>query len=203
MSKESITLETVEDLAKFATSHIQPWMQSKKYDIHSNSSWEWDDPAAGKTWSDNRPSYRSNDPTWAVEDNAYSETRPDSHTVKSYYLESRTSGRHFDTIWISETLYNLLDSVWTKREAYHGSTYTKNVGGLTLVGMLKRLGKTEIKGQVDAALKAAQDQEAANLKASRQDTARRLAKELAEFMARFPGDTNMMFTISSNGVIEK
>jgi hypothetical protein len=49
------------------------------------------------------------------------------------------------------------------------------------------------------ALFAAQDQEAANLKASRQSTAIRLATELSEFLARFPQDVPNQFIIDRAG----
>lgn len=180
------TVNTVEELVALAT---HPYSSNNRYQLHMSHTREYDDAAAGKTYEDEGEAIRdtwraTNESYWSQPDYvAWGTREPAKHAVVvSYSLYHRSSTWHWHTINLSVALGQQVDAVWTKKKPRYGNI-PQPVGVLTLSGILKRLGRTDVGDKI----KAAKDAEAAKYALNRRNNARRtvLAKvaELEKAMA--------------------
>lgn len=198
MATKSLTANSIEELATIALENATR-LQGEKFVLRSNTTWEYDDPEAGAAWDklDDEITHWYYSLPWEEQRSHDQERneklaaigkRPSTHQEISYYLDKQ--GRYSGmTIWISEEMGKQIDAVWTKRPAYRNANYTKNVGGLSLEGILKRLGKTDITEQVKAAIAEATAKKVAQEKRwwaqSRVKELKELEKSYQELAARF------------------
>lgn len=154
-------IETLEQLVETATAASDT---TKRYGLTLYSHMEYDDPVAGAEWEkkDNEipypfsREYRNADgttneayekamDTYRTLKAAHREIRPQKHEEKAYSLRS---GRYYQ-LDLSTALGEAVERVWTRRKSKRG--VQQLVGTLTLAGILKRLGQTDIGQKVDAA----------------------------------------------------
>ena len=116
-----------------------------KYELRHVNNWRWADSDSADAWQDLRPSRRdyADDADGAEAydraKTAWRELEPARVNTDTYTLESTTTS--YRVVTISKELYDLFDSVWTKRSRFKGSR-PERVGKLTLAGLLKRLDKS-------------------------------------------------------------
>jgi hypothetical protein len=197
MSKEPVNLLTIEDLVEYVIGHPD---DTSKYELSEVSLWKWDNLDAGVAWNDkwdelqNTTDYSTyySDPGVRASIDAREKTiqdeRPSMHVDRKFSLVQKvlmwSTGRH---IHLSVDLGEQIDAVWTKVPYYRGSDTLKNsVQGLTLAGILGRLGRTDAKNQVKAAqakIKAAREKEDRN---NIRLYAAKKAQELLNLMNRTP-----------------
>jgi hypothetical protein len=120
----------------------------KRFKLRDSTDYVYDDPEAGEEWQNARVSVIGTCPgygkegyeEWSKRDDAYDETKPSMYLVKSYELSES-----YDTWYaLSPELGEKLDSVWTKKQSRYYRDTLERTGTLTLAGMLKRLGRTDV-----------------------------------------------------------
>jgi len=143
ITKKLITIKTVEELANFAVAKLH--YSATKFELRDSSERVWDDPEAGKAWLEEELQIR----------------RPEEHTVETWWLLEKSKCDSFSSssnrvIQLSSELGHLLDGIWKHRN-FRDAIYThRDSHGLTLIGMLIRLGKTDVAHQIKTALIAAE-----------------------------------------------
>lgn len=173
-------VKTVEELVAFVANRRH--YAETRWTMWDRTEWVYDDEAAGIAWGAG---------IWAEANDAYGTPeyealikeaeaqRPSKHRVTTYGLQeaNRNHSRgfvHSDYISLSMELGDLVDGVWTKKQARYGN-YQERTGCLTIPGILKRLGNTTVKQQIADAEAAQQANDARN----RRNYARRELKRLA------------------------
>lgn len=142
---EEKKIHNLDDLVFLA---LRPYGQEHRYELNINSHREWNDQQIGEEWQnkERKLAKTSSSPYW--DDPVYREhknLKPSEHLITTYYLYRNTSSWHGESIYLTEELGKQLDSVWTKKEKYGRQA---RVGVLTLTGILKRLGQTDISKQI-------------------------------------------------------
>lgn len=141
--------------------------------LESRGDNKWVDEAAGEAWwklmhqvedelKVKYPNHRyyGDDPE-SLAYNAEYEARveavkPEQRWVTEWYLNKRGDNKWGITrIYLSVELGERLDTIWTKRPMYRGSKTMNRIGGMTIRGMMKRLGVSD--KTVVAKMKAAED----------------------------------------------
>ena len=180
------TVNTVEELMALA---VCPYGNETRYQFKNYSSWKYDDAVAGKAHDDEgnaiMDKHSANEVDyWGQPDYVAwcKKPGPAKRRVDNYSLYHRSGGWHGSSISLGNELGKQIEAVWTKKKPRYGST-PQPVGVLTLSGILKRLGHTDVGDKI----KAAKDAEAAKYALNRRNNARRtvLAKvaELEKAMA--------------------
>lgn len=173
---KNMTLNTLEEMVAFALRQREP---SQKYMLQDRDAQVWENEAAGQVWQEaslaldreyagHTYSYaRDVDPEkyeeYKIKDAKLRELMPAKLTVKIYWLEAAGTGSMWHSrhrIELSTELGEMLDGIWKTKERYpSGMGWVTRTGWLTIQGMLKRLGRTDIGKQVQAAQKAAQERQ--------------------------------------------
>lgn len=157
-------IENVDALARRAVEH----RCDATYKLSLDVSDAWDDAEAGARWREwdnhvwsafcqmygNLYDYAENHPIRVALRGTCASSqilKPGQHRVTRYFLESKYATR----LELSDELGKLVDGVWkTKKSKYGGRD--ERVGRVTLAGILRRLGRTDVgkvvkQAQVDAA----------------------------------------------------
>jgi len=185
--KNEITFNTVQDMADYVL--VNTYRAKTRWTLWENKNWEWVDAKAGAAWDaeDDALGYVS----WSDAElrAAYEENkdelrtrRPKQHQVTTYGLQESTDGYRRDYIRLSTELGMQLKGVWTVRK----NTYSDSFVPITIPGLLKRLGKTEIGAQVKAAEKKAKETSERNSRNYVRRQARELAQKLLDLQAKHP-----------------
>jgi len=153
-------LNTIEDLVAVA-------MRSgdTRYKLNDYTEHEYDDPVEGKAWEGNQESVigeyvgygREGRKEYAEREQAYMETMPKKHPVITWVLRSDYDTRYS----LGAELGAQVDSVWTKKDKRYG-TGQERTGLLTLAGILKRLGRTDVATKIKDAETLRKEQDAKN-----------------------------------------
>ena len=141
--RNTTPINTIEDLVKYALIETD-----NKFQLRDSTDYEYDDPAEGQAWLDNRESVIGKCPgyqgdgykEWKKRDAAYDETRPKIHPVKTWSLQR---GYHTEYS-LSRELGEKIDAIWSKKESRYYRDQMNRTGALTFAGILKRLGRTDI-----------------------------------------------------------
>jgi hypothetical protein len=188
MTTKSITLKNVQDIVELVVR--SPYRATQRWQVSSTSSWEYVDPEAGKAWDAEwqafESSYRETYGIWyntwdsnvpqEAHDKAkkISDRRPKQVNVDDWALREAGQSYRSGYIYLSRELGPMIDAIWTKREAYRGASWKKNVGTMTLMGILKRLGAD---AGVAEQIKAKQDAEKARAEKNTRNYHRREIKK--------------------------
>jgi hypothetical protein len=177
MTQHSVT--TLEELVAFIASHRH----------YAETRWTmWD---RIEMVYDSKEAYEAWTPMWDAANDAYGTPdydrlikeaeaqRPPRHRETTYGLQEAnrnhsTSWTRSDYISLSMELGDMINDVWTKKTGRYGN-YQERTGCLTIPGMLKRLGNTTVKQQIQEAEARQQANDARN----RRNYARRELKRLA------------------------
>ena len=163
-TKDPIVIKTVEELANFAVAKLH--YSVTKFELRDSSERVWDDPEAGKAWL--AEEYHEFQMTRVVFETDEERTvwkeelqirRPEEHTVETWWLSEKSKYYGYSDliIHLSTELGHLLNGIWKQVPYYRGATYThRDLHGLTIVGMLKRLGETGVGAQIKQAIAAAE-----------------------------------------------
>ena len=179
------TFTTVQDLADYVIGNPR---YSTRWILDENRSWQWVDAEAGKAWQteENELDYVSySDPLRAeyeVKDAELKSRRPEQEHVVSYSLVQ--AGDHYRPthINLSMELGLQLKAIWTVRHNTYSETYVP----LTIPGMLKRLGSTDIGAQVKDAQAQAKETSERNSRNYARHQARKLAQEILDLQTKNP-----------------
>lgn len=165
--KTEKTINTIEELVALA---LQPYNDETRYELVVNTRRVFDNPAAGEVWSQEekvlRTAFKQSNheaKPWAwldtEEHKAWELRKPAEHLETFYSLYRSTGSWRRESYVLDPELGQQIEAVWTKKEKY-GSL--RMVGKLTLAGICKRLGRTDIGEQVKAAKTAAEARDALN-----------------------------------------
>lgn len=194
--KTETKINTIEELVKYITTHIH---DDTRYELTSYCRDVYDNPADGEKWQEEKDqlenklrsalqpgeyfySTTENNPEWI----AINDRRPPEHTVETWYLEQAWSGysTHHTNIEISVELGQMIDKIWTRKTGRYSNTPIRT-GRLTIPGILKRLGQTDFKVQIDAEKKRQAEISQKNsrnyARRNIKDTSTKLTKTLDEY----------------------
>jgi len=140
--KDIPVLNTIEDLVAVALKS-----GDTRYELEDNSVYEYDDPVAGKAWEDNEESVVGEYPgakspeysAYIERERVYRKTKPAMHPETHFYLKKKYIA-HYK---VGAELGVQIDAVWTKKVGRY-STTPRRTGVLTLAGILKRMGRTDV-----------------------------------------------------------
>jgi len=153
-------LNTIEDLVAVALKS-----GDTRYKLNDNTVWEYDDIATGKAWEDGEDAYVGKHSSYGTpEYKAYRERvyeyeklKPATHAVKTYVLRSDYDTRYS----LGAELGAQVDGVWTKKVGRYSKT-PERTGLLTLAGILKRMGRTDVATKIKDAETLRKEQDAKN-----------------------------------------
>lgn len=156
--RETMTLNTVEDMIAQALIHTD-----QRFKLRDHTNYEYDDPEAGRKWSDERLSVVGKCPgygkdgysEWSERDDAYDKLQPSQHPVKSWSLFS-----DYSEFRLSPELGEKVEEVWTKKQSRYYRDQMVRTGTLTLAGILKRLGRADVAQKIREAETARKNREA-------------------------------------------
>lgn len=187
------TFNTIEEMVSYVTKTASKFSSDRKYMLRSRTDSEWVNEEEGEAWRDIDKMF----PWFSFDDKGcepaksyyeglqekHNAIRPEMHNVTRWWLER--SGDHYSrfngNIRVSNELALQLDGIWKKVTKY-GSL--ERTGWLTLEGMLKRLGKSDIGNQVKAAKKTAEEEAAKNKRNYNRREVNRLAKMIVDIMKK-------------------
>ena len=185
--KNEIIFNTVQDMADYVL--VNTYHAKTRWTLWEHKSWEWVDEAAGAAWNAEDDALGDVSYSDAELRAAYEEKKnelcarlPEQHQVTTYGLRESGDGYHHDYIQFSSELGSQLKAIWTVRKTRWSETFVP----ITIPGLLKRLGKTEIGKQVRAAEKKAKETRERNSRNYARRQARKLAQELLDLQAKHP-----------------
>jgi hypothetical protein len=200
---KNIRLETVEEMVNLT---VRRGDSSARYNLRDMNSWSWDDEAAGKAWLESwrvvNELYETDRPAYDKQIVETEEHRPAQHLDHNYYLDKVGSTWHSETIYLSTELGSQIEAVWTKKPAKYGN-HLDMAGALTLAGMLKRLGQTDIAEQIAAAQLTEKLQSEKNSRNYHRREALKVAKELAKHLEALGLTTSMSINMVLNNIKEE
>ena len=189
-TKQQKRFETVEDLISFVMGNT--YRASGRWTLDDYSDWVWANEEAGAAWDEehfkNGWYVDLDDPRraeWEAADTELCSRRPEQYRKTSYTLVECGHGYSNTRYALSDELGAAIDGIWTKKKTTYGLGLAR-VGSMTIPGMLKRLGKSDIGKQVKAAQAEADARAAKNKRNSARREAVRLAGQLIDLMERNP-----------------
>jgi len=151
---EKVIIKDLEHLVSWITTNHY-WAMTK-WKLESYSSKEWDNEEEGAAWQAKLEALEVEYPRFSDRNDKYYEKRtalydsiPDQHLVYVWTLTEAGSGWHAQYIELPAELGAQIDAIWTKREG-RWSSQPERVGLLSIPGMLKRLGNTEVGERIKA-----------------------------------------------------
>lgn len=90
---------------------------------------------------------------------------------EDYYLSETSAGYHAERFILTKELYDILDSVWTKKPAHYNNGL-QNTGARTLIGIVKLLEKNKITPATEKGI-SEQVKQAKQIEAERIETRKR------------------------------
>lgn len=155
MKKETI-LETVDDFVNFVLtfyyikSRYTLEIQKNNMFVDKEAGDKWEDEYYGIVLADCNNDWKE----YYEKQRELIERRPEQKEIVTYYLSCPNEFYREKHLYLSEELGKLIESVWTKVPSRYDPDKLEMKGMLTLPGILKRLGKTDIKTHIkDAELK--------------------------------------------------
>jgi hypothetical protein len=156
-----IRFETVEDMVKFVTE--RPHRGTTKYNLRDDMSMKWIDEQAGEQWHKARyddlewvgygqPGYEE----YKAAADKLDANMPKQKKVITWRLVESSSSYRADSIELSTELAEMLNKVWKKGPINRWSSYEERKGAVSIPGLLKRLGNTDVGKQIKAAKAAEQ-----------------------------------------------
>ena len=209
MSKETITLNTVEDMVAFVTKNL--YNADRKWMLQDHKDWQWDDPEAGKAWQaeDNVNEFvsmfdenkKAEYASYLAKEKELDARKPKQHQETSWSLRESGEGWHNAYINLSPELGEMLDKTWKTKPAYKGADYTSRTGYVTIPGMLKRLGMIGFDKQIKADKEAEEARRAKNGRNYERKEVMELANKIATVMEKYPNafvnlDTDLISLIN-------
>jgi len=189
-TKQQKRFETVEDLISFVMGNT--YRASGRWTLDDYSDWVWANEEAGAAWDEehfkNGWYVDLDDPRRAEWEAACAELdsrKPEKYHKTTYALVECGHSYRSTRYALSDELGAAIDGIWTKKRSTYGSGMIR-VASMTIPGMLKRLGKTDIGKQVKAAQAEADARLAKNKRNSARREAVRLAEQLIDLMERNP-----------------
>ena len=153
MKAKTKTLETVEQLVEYAL-RLSTWNSSQRWKLEDRSRKEYVDLEAGNAWQTEfyavpwaSPGIPAHEEFEKARKALY-ERQPEQRDKTTWTLVAAGDSYSPDRICLSEELGAAVDGIWTKKVTSTWSSTPQRVGVMTLNGMLKRLGKTDIGKQV-------------------------------------------------------
>jgi len=187
-TKQQKRFETVEDLISFVMGNT--YRASGRWTLDDYSDWVWANEEAGAAWDEehfkNGWYVDLDDPRraeWEAADTELCSRRPEQYRKTSYTLVECGHGYSNTRYTLSDELGAAIDGIWTKKRSTYGSGMIR-VASMTIPGMLKRLGKSDIGKQVKAAQAEADARAAKNKRNYVRSEARRLAGLLVDLMEK-------------------
>lgn len=201
-SKNIIKFETLEELVTYAENLRYA---ATKYKLIHNEQKRWVDEAAGDAWWEERnnikyPGFEAS----AKEQKAYekaraenNEKRPEEKIIHTYYLADNSMwGR--ECFYLSRELFEMLDGIWTYGPRWRGSDVKERKGALTLPGMLKRLGKTDVSKKI----KETQQREKAAAEKRSRNYDRKQIREASQKLYDLLKNTGHEFDVKASTMID-
>lgn len=173
--KNDPTLKTVEQLVRYTlmqSGKYPSYVEENRWTFHKLIEMVWDDPTAGSAWHDNLYQIDRNAPDYQKARDSHYDTMPPKHRETSYWLQE--AGYGSGRINLSPELGTTIEGVWTMRTPSYSDTPQPH-GVMTLPGILKRLGNTDIAAQI----KDAKAKEQARTKCILRNNARREVRKAA------------------------
>lgn len=197
--------ENVEDMTNWLLAHAP--RKDTRWKLEYRTDNEWDDPEAGKKWNEEYyglgwvPHGSEGHEEYEAKREELQSRRPAEHRVEIWSLSQSSNSWRSEYIYLSVELGKLLDRVWTKREPYRGASYTVNSGSLSVPGMLKRLGKTDIGKRVKEAEKLAEETRQRNARNYARKQIREHAQAIITLMEKNPSiivPSNLLHIVNEN-----
>jgi len=229
MTSKRFDINSLEELVTYAVEHGRI-AKEDKFRLNDSTNWEYVDKSAGEQWQtkDSDLSHlewrlqryplddstlvqiRLDYPGLSVDEvksrinqdrKDHQKLQPEQVRVTTWTLEEQTdySKKYF---YLSLELGQQLDQIWTHRPWYKGSSCMNRVGGLTILGMLKRLKKDA--GLLDEINKRQVEAEAKQLvqaRHNRTQTVAQKAQELIDIINHYPEYNEMDFTNMTVGLL--
>ena len=183
-TKQQKRFETVEDLISFVMGNT--YLASGRWTMHDYSNWVWVDEEAGASWDEERAELdvgRSEYEEWHKANAELHSRKPEKYHKTTYALVECGHSYRSTRYALSDELGAAIDGIWTKKRSTYGSGMIR-VASMTIPGMLKRLGKSDIGKQVKAAQAEADARAAKNKRNYVRSEARRLAGLLVDLMEK-------------------
>lgn len=201
MTSKTYTLNTIEDLVQAATS---PMGRDKKFELSIRTDDVFVDPEEGAAWQDllnevreaawearkglvyGHPERAALHEKLEADEKELRRIRPEMTRVTHFTLVEKTEYYSSTTRYeLSPQLGASIESIWTMVPAYRGASYTVPAKqGLTLAGICKRLGKSDIADQIKEA-KAAEEARALEIRRSNvRLNAAKMANELLAYIEK-------------------
>lgn len=170
---ENKRLETIEDLIEMA---LRPYGKDKRWELDKHENQEYDDKLLGEAWEKDGDIIRAKKnyygtPEWIE----HERKKPPTHMEPIYYLYYRSNAWHEERWDLSIRLGEQIDTVWTRKEKYGRQC---RIGLLTLAGILKRLGRTDVGEKIKEATKKRNEESA---KSNRNFHRRNIAEAMLKF----------------------
>lgn len=132
---------------------------------------------------------RSNASRFTLEEKSVS---VEARTYQKYLGETGHGWSYSLSLILSDELGKQIDEIWTKKEPYRNANYKRNYGSLSLQGILKRLGKSDVAEDIAKRIKAAEAaEEIARAKRNR-NYKRKQIREKAEELYRLLTSENLV-----------
>lgn len=191
MNKQDVTFNTIEDMVRFVVEN-SPRISADRWQLDVTTNWEYIDKEAGEKWDEENskiPYVYHRDPgrkAYEKIQKQLEKRRPEQHHVTHYTL--RTSYSHF-RVWsieLSNELGKLIDSTWKKGTRGRYSSFVQRVGSVTMAGILKRLGNTDVDKQIKKAQAAIEAETQKNSRNISRRTVKHHAEEIIKLMDKHP-----------------
>jgi len=184
--KNEIIFNSIQDMIEYVTENT--YRAKTRWTLWERESREWVDEVAGAAWDAENDAlgYVSySDPGRAEFETKRDELRlrcPEQKRVACYGLMQAGDRYRPTHIKLSSELGSQLKAIWTVRKSRWSETFVP----ITIPGLLKRLGKTDIGAQVKAAEKKAKETSERNSRNYVRRQARELAQKLLDLQAKHP-----------------
>lgn len=166
MSKTEITFNSVEDMVAYVTRN-PGYNADRRWTLESSLNMEFVNLDAGVAWMQEKseledqireahgdvwPYDKEMKPEWKAKLEDLKARKPEMHPVGWYSLHESDGNRWNNTyIRLDFHLGEAIDAIWTKGTRGYYSSAKQRLGRMTIPGILKRLGETEVGGKIAAA----------------------------------------------------
>lgn len=180
MEKPKVILQTIDELVSYTINHKN---DDSRWSLGTSEYDKWENEEDGSKWSSE---YYGLDRKWSS-DEGYNEyvaqreeiesRKPAQNHIIEYYLTASSSSSYRNRyIYISASLFSLIAKTWKLGPTWRGSTSLERKGKVTLQGILKRLGQTDVSKQIEQA----KENERLESEKRNRNYARKNVKEWAE-----------------------
>lgn len=189
--KTEMRFETIDDMAKFVLERT--YRATQRYFLEDRTSWEYIDEQAGEEWQKKKDaiiypgmSDEKKYQAYVKANDKLEVIRPEQKQVVTWSLRESSSSWNSSYIYLSVELGEMLDKIWTRKPPYRGASYENRTSSLTIPGMLKRLGRTDIAQQVKEAEQKAKLEQEKRHRNNKREEIRKAAKNLLDLLTANP-----------------